>query len=201
MKPHEFEEEVATFYRTHNRSVRARLITLTRGSMADAEELTQEAFLKVIKRWNDFRRWEPDLQVAALNTLVHDVAVERFRNSANRRAAETLAAARQPENLTMTIDPAVFDDQDVRTFFAILPSREQQVTVLRLQNLSTKQIAQEMGTASSTIRNYLARIRARADVAFDDAAKNRRPCRDLGDEVGAPPVAPKTGFDALGGAR
>jgi RNA polymerase sigma factor (sigma-70 family) len=146
--PLSFEE---LFLDSHDRLYRA-LYFIT-GSSADAEELMQEAFLKLWERWD--RIDEIDDPVAYL-----------FRSALNgfrMRMRRTRVAARRLMPAASTRDP--FDDvnvrEDVRRMLRGLPSRQRAAIVLtEIFGYSSEQAARIMRIQPTTVRARASQGRA-----------------------------------------
>jgi RNA polymerase sigma-70 factor, ECF subfamily len=146
--PLSFEE---LFLEVHDRLFRA-LYFIT-GSSADAEELMQEAFLKLWERWD--RIDEIDDPVAYL-----------FRSTLNgfrMRIRRTRVAARRLVPMASTRDP--FDDvnvrEDVRRMLRGIPPRQRTAIVLtEIFGYSSEQAARIMRIRPTTVRVLASQGRA-----------------------------------------
>jgi RNA polymerase sigma-70 factor (sigma-E family) len=144
-------EMVAQF--RESRVEMVRLAHLVTGSNAVAEEVVQEAFLRVRAAWP-----RVDNPRAYLRTTVVNLA----RGHVRRRGMERRHAATLPVGPdTTTGDPAVDE-----TWAAVcrLPSRQRAVLALRFyEDLSVPQIAEvlgcRLGTVKSSLHRGLARLR------------------------------------------
>jgi RNA polymerase sigma factor (sigma-70 family) len=131
------------FLDQHDRLYRA-LYFIT-GSSADAEELMQDAFLKLWERWD--RIHAIDDPVAYL----FRVAMNGFR----MRARRARVAARRVVHFESSRDP--YDDielrDDVRRMLLSLPTRQRAALVLtEIFGYSSEQAAQILGVRPSTVR-------------------------------------------------
>ena len=139
------------FLEQHDRLYRA-LYFIT-GSSADAEELMQDAFLKLWERWD--RIHVIDDPVAYL----FRVAMNGFR----MRARRARVAARRVVHLEAARDP--FDDivlrHDVRRMLLGLPPRQRAALVLtEIFEYSSEQAAQILGVRPTTVRVLASQGRA-----------------------------------------
>jgi RNA polymerase sigma-70 factor, ECF subfamily len=146
--PHTFDD---LFLDQHDRLYRA-LYFIT-GSSADAEELMQDAFLKLWERWD--RIHTIDDPVAYL----FRVAMNGFR----MRARRARIAARRLVLLDTVRDP--FDDielrDDVRRLLLSLPTRQRAALVLtEIFGYSSEQAAQILGLRPTTVRVLASQGRA-----------------------------------------
>jgi RNA polymerase sigma-70 factor (ECF subfamily) len=138
--PVSFEE---LFLEVHDRLYRA-LYFIT-GSSADAEELMQDAFLKLWERWDRIDK-------------IDDPVAYLFRTALNgfrMRMRRTRMAARRLVPVASTRDP--FDDvnirQDVRRMLRGLPPRQRAAIVLtEIFGYSSEQAARIMRIQPTTVR-------------------------------------------------
>jgi RNA polymerase sigma-70 factor, ECF subfamily len=148
LAPLSFEE---LFLDVHDRLYRA-LYFIT-GSSADAEELMQDAFLKLWERWDWIGK-------------IDDPVAYLFRSALNgfrMRIRRTRMAARRLMPVASTRDP--FDDvnvrEDVRRMLRGLPSRQRAAIVLtEIFGYSSEQAAQIMRIRPSTVRVLASQGRA-----------------------------------------
>ena len=139
------------FLDEHDRLYRA-LYFIT-GSSADAEELMQDAFLKVWERWDRIHTIEDPVG------YLFRVAMNGFR----MRARRARVAARRVVHLEPARDP--FDDielrDDVRRLLLSLPARQRAALVLtEIFGYSSEQAAQILGIRPTTVRVLASQGRA-----------------------------------------
>ncbi len=131
-----------------------RVLTVASGSQPDAEEVVQEAFVRLLPRWSKVRGY------ADPEAWVREVA---FRLLSNRRrghraAERTLSRYRQGGQ---ELQPPDGDRVDVTRALAVLPAQQRHVVVLHhLLGLPVEQIAAELGVPAGTVKSRLARGRA-----------------------------------------
>jgi RNA polymerase sigma-70 factor (ECF subfamily) len=148
LAPPSFEE---LFLEVHDRLYRA-LYFIT-GSSADAEELMQEAFLKLWERWDRIDQ-------------IDDPVAYLFRTALNgfrMRLRRTRMAARRLMPAASTRDP--FDDvnvrEDVRRMLRGLPPRQRAAIVLtEIFGYSSEQAARIMRIRPTTVRVLASQGRA-----------------------------------------
>jgi RNA polymerase sigma-70 factor (ECF subfamily) len=134
-----------TFYDTEGRTLFRRLWLVT-GNRAEAEEIMQDAFLKVWERWE---------QVGAMEDPVgylYRTAMNLFRKR-YRRAA--LAIRRSIGLATSGDDFADADDRDtVRRVLSTLPPRQRAALVLtEMLGFNAEEAGRALGVRASTIRS------------------------------------------------
>ncbi|MBA3525115.1 MAG: sigma-70 family RNA polymerase sigma factor [Geodermatophilaceae bacterium] len=130
------------------------VLSLVAGDRAEAQDVVQEAFARLIPRWSTVGRYDDP------EAWVRKVA---FRLLANRR--------RQLRRLVLggsaeeSAQPAAEDHRtDVGRALARLPLAQRQVVVLfHLFDLSVAEVAAELGVPAGTVKSRLSR--ARADLA------------------------------------
>jgi len=151
------------------------------GNAADAEEASQEAFLRAYTKLcrydqsRPFKTW--------LFTITHNYCIDRLRRRRLRwlslddeSVAESFAwrgAAPTPEEAAMRHEQA----EDVQAALNRLPSRDRSVVVLRYWNgLSYEEIAQVTGATVSSVKSRLHRARGALAVHVSPAPPREAPC-------------------------
>src|SRR5213596_925041 len=154
MAPLSFEE---LFLDVHDRLYRA-LYFIT-GSSADAEELMQDAFLKLWEQWDRIDKIDDPVAYLSRSGL----------NGFRMRMRRTRTAARRFIPVASTRDP--FDDvnvrEDVRRMLRELPSRQRAAIVLtEIFGYSSEQAARIMRIRPTTVRALASQGRSalRGDV-------------------------------------
>jgi RNA polymerase sigma-70 factor, ECF subfamily len=148
------------FFETHRRSLFGALCLVT-GNRAEAEEIMQDAFLKVWERWE---------RVAGLedpNAYVFRVAMNLFRNRLRRASL----AARKALSLTSSTDDlATIEDRDeVVRWLRPLPPRQRAAIVLTIYlDYSSDEAARILGIRPSTVRALATQGRAGVRHALED---------------------------------
>ena len=141
-------EEVARLF-TAERLPMVHLATLLVGSVAVAEEVAQEAFLAVTKRWDKIDRPGAYLRTSVVNKSVSALrrqSVEkRFRSSVRPESDHRI-----PEQLI-----------ELRGALARLSDRQRTVIVLRyFSDMPDAQIAETLGARPATVRSLAHRAMA-----------------------------------------
>ena len=147
-EPQSFEE---LFLDQHDRLYRA-LYFIT-GSPEDAEELMQDAFLKLWERWDSIG------SIADPVAWLFRVSLNGFR----MRARRAPVAARRLVPMTSPRDP--FEDvnirEDIRRMLSSLPQRQRAALVLtEIFDYSSEQAAQILGIRPTTVRVLASQGRA-----------------------------------------
>jgi RNA polymerase sigma-70 factor (ECF subfamily) len=162
----------AELVRTHHRRVYGLCYRFT-GNPADAEDLTQDVFLKVYSNLSSFDTGRGSLQVW-ITTMTRNLLVDNFRRTRNQRATSSLddgwesseelqpiarliaggpsphASAAQKELAKMVQDALARVSVELR-----------EAVILRdLQDLDYKEIAQVLGIPEGTVKSRISRGRA-----------------------------------------
>ena len=130
-------------YRSHY----SRLVVLARlmtGAMASAEEIVQDAFVQVYRKWSS---------IEYPTTYVRIAVVNGCRSRGRRQALERRARVQDRE-------PEVFDTTAiaVRDALEVLTPRQRAAVVLRyFDDLSEREIAETLGCRPGTVKSLLAR--------------------------------------------
>lgn len=127
------------------------------GNVADAEDLTQQVFLKA---WQAIDRYKKTASpfLAWLMTISHNLVVDFYRTKKDKTylEAEVMAddSASSPEQVTETH----FQQQQLRKVILQLPSEQQQVILLRfVEGFRYAEIAALLGKSEGAIRVILHR--------------------------------------------
>jgi RNA polymerase sigma-70 factor (ECF subfamily) len=128
------------------------VISLLTGSRAEAEDLVQEAFVRLVPRWQKVSRY--DSPEAWVRLVAVRLAANRHRDGNrlthlfHRLPAEHVA------------DPADGYAGDLEQALAGLPMPTRQVVVLHyVCDLSVAQVADTLGIAEGTVKSRLSRAR------------------------------------------
>jgi RNA polymerase sigma-70 factor (ECF subfamily) len=146
------DQELRDFYAgTYARLVGT--LTLAAGNRAEAEEVVQEAFVRLLARWDAVRRYDDP------ESWVRLVA---FRLLSNRlRRARNAAAALLRVRSAPAGSPPADDPVDVLSALRSLPLAQREVVVLHhMLDLSVETIAHQLGISTGTVKSRLARARA-----------------------------------------
>ena len=128
------------------------VVAIVAASRAEAEEVVQEAFIRLLPRWSTVARY--DNPEAWVRSVALKVLSNRHRHA---RIARRVLGRRVPIE---HIAPASADRVDVRRALAALPLAQRQVVVLHyLLDLPVGEIAAELGLPTGTVKSRLSRAR------------------------------------------
>ncbi len=161
------EREFEAWARSRQRGFLRSAILLT-GEQTSAEDLVQDALLKVADRWSRLRHEAPD---AYARRVIYNGAVSRWR----RRRRET-PTAELPDAGAPGRSEAWLAGADVRAALQGLTPRQRAVLVLRYyDDLSEQQIADTLGVSTGTVKSQahvaLRRLREEFDVMTAEEAR------------------------------
>lgn len=169
----------AELVRTHHRRVYALCYRFT-GSGADAEDLTQEVFLKIYGNLKSFDAGRGSVQVW-VTTLTRNLLVDHFRRTRNLRLTGSLdegwdeAGDARPENRSGPMldrlkagGPNQHDEATrreiqgmvQRALTKVSPELREAVILRDLQDMDYKEIAQVLGIPEGTVKSRISRGRA-----------------------------------------
>ena len=162
----------AELVRTHHRRVYGLCYRFT-GNPADAEDLTQDVFLKIYSNLASFDMGRGSLQVW-ITTMTRNLLVDNFRRTRNQRATSSLDEGwdvtdelRPVDRLESTsLSPHEHAAKKelakmVQDALAKVSVELREAVILRdLQDLDYKEIAQVLGIPEGTVKSRISRGRA-----------------------------------------
>jgi RNA polymerase sigma-70 factor (ECF subfamily) len=162
----------AELVRSHHRRVYGLCYRFT-GNPADAEDLTQDVFLKVYSNLSSFDTGRGSLQVW-ITTMTRNLLVDNFRRTRNQRATSSLddgwesSEELQPIARLMAGGPSPHESaaqkelaKMVQDALARVSVELREAVILRdLQDLDYKEIAQVLGIPEGTVKSRISRGRA-----------------------------------------
>ena len=158
------EDRLTELYTAHYRSL-VRLAAFLTGDRDNAEEVVQDAYVKVHGSWRGLR--EPDKAEAYLRTAVVNLSRSRLRR-------KVVAAKHLPEPLG---DVASAESSAMRTVqrdlvmgaLQQLPPRQREAVVLRYYgDLSEAQTAAAMGCSVGAVKSHTSRAMASLRPLLED---------------------------------
>jgi RNA polymerase sigma-70 factor (ECF subfamily) len=162
----------AELVRTHHRRVYGLCYRFT-GNPTDAEDLTQDVFLKVYSNLSSFDSARGSLQVW-ITTLTRNLLVDNFRRTRNQRATSSLddgwenTEELKPIDRLTARDPSPHESaarqelaKMVQNALARVSVELREAVILRdLQDMDYKEIAQVLGIPEGTVKSRISRGRA-----------------------------------------
>jgi RNA polymerase sigma-70 factor (ECF subfamily) len=141
----------ALYERERGRLFRA--LILVTGNTAEAEELTQEAFVRVLERWDRVGRMDDPLG------YIFRTAMNLHRS----RLRRTVIAARRMGRPTVAPDPLdeiATRDEALRALGMLPPSQRAAVVVTDLYGYPSEEAGRILGIRAGTVRGLVAKARA-----------------------------------------
>jgi RNA polymerase sigma-70 factor (ECF subfamily) len=162
----------AELVRTHHRRVYGLCYRFT-GNSADAEDLTQDVFLKVYSNLTSFDTARGSLQVW-ITTMARNLLVDNFRRTRNQRATNSLDEGWDGTEELKPLDRLIAEGPSpheraaqkelakmVQNALAKVSEELREAVILRdLQDLDYKEIAQVLGIPEGTVKSRISRGRA-----------------------------------------
>jgi RNA polymerase sigma-70 factor (ECF subfamily) len=162
----------AELVRTHHRRVYALCYRFT-GNPADAEDLTQDVFLKIYSNLASYDTTRGSLQVW-ITTMARNLLVDNFRRTRNQRSTDSLDAGwdesdeLRPVDRLQALGPSPHEKaaqkelaKMVQDALARVSVELREAVILRdLQDMDYKEIAQVLGIPEGTVKSRISRGRA-----------------------------------------
>ena len=162
----------AEMVRTHHKRVYGLCYRFT-GNVADAEDMTQDVFLKIYSNLASFDTTRGSLQVW-ITTMTRNLLVDNFRRTKNQRATGSLdegwesAEELRPIDRLTSKGPSQHEQAAQKELSAMVQNALARVSVelreaviLRdLQDMDYKEIAQVLGIPEGTVKSRISRGRA-----------------------------------------
>ena len=140
------------FYAAGNRRVQHQMYAMT-GNLADAQELTQEAYARAWQRWSSVSAF--DDPEAWVRTVAWRLAASRWRKTKNGVVA--MLRHGPPEH---SPEPSVDNVALVAALRQIPDAQRRAIVLHHLAGLSVAEVAHEVGSPEGTVKARLARGRA-----------------------------------------
>ena len=162
----------AELVRTHHRRVYGLCYRFT-GNGADAEDLTQDVFLKIYSNLSSFDMERGSLQVW-ITTMTRNLLVDNFRRTKNQRATSSLDEGWDATDELRPVDRLTAEGPSPHEKAAqkelakmvqgaltkVSPELREAVILRDLQDLDYKEIAQVLGIPEGTVKSRISRGRA-----------------------------------------
>ena len=142
------EWAVTALYEAHATAL-IRLAYLMLGDRASAEDVVQEAFCGLYRRWDRLR------DAASADSYLRSSVLNGSRSALRHRSARSASLPDQPPAASAeAVVVGSEERQDVVRAVRRLPHRQREVLVLRFYcDMPDEQIAREMGIRQSTVRS------------------------------------------------
>jgi RNA polymerase sigma factor (sigma-70 family) len=137
---------------------------------ATADDLVQDCLERAVSRWHQRREGDPR---PWLFSILHNLAVSQFRQSASRGPHVALEAAGEPDFRQDAVQESKLMYQDVMDRLARLPEDQRSVLLLvAVEDLSYAEAAKVLGVPIGTVMSRLSRARERLQQELDGTAKS-----------------------------
>ena len=144
------------------------------GNVADAQDLTQEAFIKALQRQDQLK----DLDKAAhwLSRIASNTAIDFLRRSGRVSFSEleempepvAVSSSDSPEQLLLRAERREY----LESGLDILTDRERTALLLRdMEDLPAEQVAQHLNCSKATVRSHIANARVKLRKHFERLQK------------------------------
>ena len=143
--------EFTRAYRDHTAAVHRSALRAAFGDRAEADDATQEAFIKAYDNWPSVREMTPGRQRAWLSRTARNKIIDSWRRTNSEDPADTLpepADSRTSEDAPAAIDVATFWKEIV----TVVPRRAAQVAYLAWnEGWNDTEIARHLGVDRATV--------------------------------------------------
>jgi len=155
----ELQDRQNRFVSEHLRRIFVQIYRIV-GNVADAQDLTQEAFIKALQRQDQLK----DGQKAAhwLSRIATNTAIDFLRRSGRATYCEMEKApeghAESPEQLLLRSEQRNYLEDGLR----LLSARERAALLLRdVEELPAEEVARRMDCSKATVRSHIANARTK----------------------------------------
>jgi RNA polymerase sigma-70 factor, ECF subfamily len=176
-------EAVAVLFSSAAPKLLPAALLMTQGDRARAEDLIQQAFHAAIKDWVTVGPLDPRRQEAWLYKVLQYKAIDTWRAGVREHLVPGLDfdQLRAPQDTAHRALCSIELDRALKVVFAMPPVRHQVMCLYVLQGLSTKEIAELLGIAQSTVRGHL---KAARDALSKEVGPNLPCAKDDPDDNG-----------------
>ena|SRR2546422_447557 len=148
------------FIATHSRRVLL-LIYRVVGNLADAQDLTQDAFVKALARRDQLKDEQKAAQWLgriAFNTAIDFMRQKKKMNFCDLEAAPEPHHFENPERLALRAEKQAYLADGLR----LLSERERAALILRdVEGLPAAEVARQIGCSTATVRSHIANARTK----------------------------------------
>jgi RNA polymerase sigma-70 factor (sigma-E family) len=153
-----------------------RTACLITGNLTEAEDLVQEALLRVARHWRKVRCMEHPAAYARriLVNVALDGAAQRGRRKGELAVADSAGAHDPVDTLAQRDLHKVDTRQELLGVLATLPARQRAVIVLRYwEDLPEAEVAEVLGCSTGTVKSTASRGLARLRATVRDGASGQ----------------------------
>ena len=151
------EDDYAWLFRAYFRRI-AQTVNMIVGDRARAEEVTQDAFVQLWRKWSSVSGYErPE---AWVRRVAVRLAIRSAQRESRRRFLERAGRGEEPES---------FPDPDLaRAVAALAPMQRAAVVLFYLDDRPVADVARTLGVSESTVKQHLFRARRRLAEALGE---------------------------------
>jgi len=155
------ERSFEDFFRSEREALYKVLCFVTR-NRHEAEELTQDAFVRLLERWDRVGRLDDP------RAYLYRTAMNAFRSGYRRAllAAKRTIGATPPDDAIAAVDER---DVAVRALATLSPRQRAAVMLIDVLGFPSKEAGRMLGIRASTIRMHASRAHAALKEAMTDA--------------------------------
>jgi RNA polymerase sigma-70 factor (sigma-E family) len=149
------EQAITALYQTHATGL-IRLAVVMLGSRPAAEDIVQEAFCGLYRRWGQLEKADRALYYVRASVLNGCRSELRARTRASQRIAGALAGSALSESTASAEEIALIGEEHREVLAAIrrLPHRQREALVLRyFLDLPDSEVARSMGITPGTVKS------------------------------------------------
>ncbi len=141
------------------------------GNIADAEDLTQQVFLKARQAIGRYKKMSSPF-LAWLMRISHNLVIDFYRSKKDKSYLDSEIAANDSDSYPERVVEAAFDQQQLRKAILQLPGEQQQVILMSfIEGFPYAEIASSLGKSEGAIRVILHRALKKMRLLFE-AEKN-----------------------------
>jgi RNA polymerase sigma-70 factor (ECF subfamily) len=161
-QPMDLEQRVIAVYESL-RSPVYRYLAATFGDAIDAEDITQETFLRLYVYWSNGRAIADDRLRSWIFRVAHNLAIDRERNSKFVQELDSephLSAIQQLPDSGRNPEETLLDEErfkSVQNGLALLSRQERHCLHLRAEGFRYREIAEILGITRSSVAEFLRR--------------------------------------------